>query len=140
MPRDDIDTRHILWAGAAIAGSVAIVVIAVLLLLRLWHTPAGADRARLGYDLFVDGPALQSAPQPDLARYRAEKAKILATSDWVDAPHGIVRIPIDAAMRLLVEQGGAASVPNAAVAEGGSVARRLDAAASAGSAVAKGAP
>ncbi len=118
MSGHDVDTRRITWGGAAIAGSVAVVVVAVLLLLRAWNIAPGADRVRLPYDLVIEGPTLQSAPRPDLASYRAEKARILSTSAWVDAPNGIVRIPIESAMKLLVEQqqqqGGAAAAPTPA--------------------------
>jgi hypothetical protein len=39
------------------------------------------DRVRLPYELVIDGPALQSAPQSDLAQYRAHKrpADVAAT-------------------------------------------------------------
>ena len=66
MPARDIDVRGVAWSGAAIAAAILVVVGAVLLLLRLWHVAPGADRVRPPYDLVIEGPALQSAPQPDL--------------------------------------------------------------------------
>ena len=106
MPARDIDVRGVAWSGAAIAAAILVVVGAVLLLLRLWHVAPGPDRVRTPYDLVIEGPALQSAPQPDLRDERASKARILATSAWVDDANGIVRIPIATAMRLLVERSG----------------------------------
>ncbi len=51
------------------------------------------------------GPVLQVYAPGDLARLRAEEDKILSTYGWVDRGAGIVRIPVDQAMQLLVERG-----------------------------------
>jgi hypothetical protein len=51
------------------------------------------------------GPRLQVNAPADMARLRAEEEAILSTYDWVDRGAGIVRIPIEQAMRLLVERG-----------------------------------
>ena len=45
---------------------------------------------------------LRSAPQQDLAAYRAEKEARLHGFGWVDAQRGIAHIPIESAMDLLV--------------------------------------
>jgi hypothetical protein len=47
-------------------------------------------------------PRLQSVPETDLAGYRAEQAAKLHGLDWVDQSAGTVRIPIHAAMQLIV--------------------------------------
>lgn len=73
MPAHDVNSRAIAYAGGAIALTVAVVIAAVFLLLRHWDLPAGADRARLPYQVVMPGPALQSAPQQDLAQYRRQK-------------------------------------------------------------------
>ena len=106
MPARDIDVRGVVWTGGAIAAAILAVVGTVFLLLHLWHVRPSADRVRLPYDLAVEGPALQSAPQPELAEQRMSKERILTTAAWVDDAHGIVRIPIATAMRLLVERSG----------------------------------
>ena len=106
--RGDIAVRPIAWVALAIAGTVLVVVIAVFLLLRLWHTDAGADRVRMPDPVAVPGPALQSAPQPDLQAYRAEKQRLLNTGALLDAQRGIARIPIADAMALLAASAAAA--------------------------------
>jgi hypothetical protein len=103
MPNRDVHPRPIAYAGLAIAATVAAVIAAVFLLLHLWQLPPAADRARLPYRSEIEGAALQSAPQSDLARYGAEKRKLLDSSEWVDASQGIVRIPIADAMDLLAQ-------------------------------------
>lgn len=50
------------------------------------------------------GALLQVNAPSDLARLRAEEDATLSTYGWVDREAGIVRIPIDQAMRLLVER------------------------------------
>jgi hypothetical protein len=50
-------------------------------------------------------PRLQPLPLPDLAAYQAEQARIVTTYGWVDKSQGIVRIPVDEAMRLLLKRG-----------------------------------
>ncbi len=111
MPAD-IAVRPIAWVGLTIAAVVASVVAGVFLLLRLWGTAPGATRVDLPARLERPEPALQSAPQLDLARYRAEKERLLRTAAWVDADRGIARIPIADAMALLAAR--PASAPEAA--------------------------
>ncbi|HKB55581.1 MAG TPA: hypothetical protein VKD22_16405 [Ramlibacter sp.] len=101
MPTHDVDTRRIVIGGSAIALAIALVIVAVFLLLRLWGMPPDTDRVRLPGRVRIEGPALQSAPQLDLARYRAEKQRLLDSGAWLDASHQHARMPIAAAMGLL---------------------------------------
>ena len=114
MPKPDVDARAVAWTGFSIAAAIVVVVGAVFVLLHVWRTPPGADRLRLPYALVVEGPKLQSAPQPELRDERAAKARLLTTSGWVDGAHGIARIPIATAMRVIAAQGSAAVVGSAA--------------------------
>jgi hypothetical protein len=107
----DLSVRPLLWGGFAIGATVLAVIGSVFLLLRLWQEPADASRVRMPYDLLRPGPLLQSAPQPDLARYRADKQRQLEAPAWVDAQRGIARIPVADAMALMAAT--AASAPRA---------------------------
>ncbi len=49
-------------------------------------------------------PRLQVTPSRDVERLRADEEKALSTYGWVDRNAGVVRIPIDRAMDLLVER------------------------------------
>jgi hypothetical protein len=49
-------------------------------------------------------PRLQSVPTADLAAYRAEQTAKLNGLAWVDQSAGEVRMPINAAMRLIVSR------------------------------------
>jgi hypothetical protein len=52
-------------------------------------------------------PRLQSVPGSDLTSYRAEQAVKLNGLSWVDQSAGTVRIPITAAMQLIVHRADA---------------------------------
>lgn len=109
--RGEIAARPVVWTGIAIGATVTVVVGAVFLLLDLWGAPPAISRVTLPYTAQVPGPALESAPQRDLAQYRAEKQRILESAAWLDAPHGIARIPVADAMAWLAAS--AASAPRA---------------------------
>jgi len=50
-------------------------------------------------------PRLQTNPRQDLADLRAREAETLSTYGWVDRNAGVVRIPIDEAIRKTLERG-----------------------------------
>ena len=107
MSRHDVDVRRVAIAGVAIAAGVVAAVLAVALLLRHWGMPLNVDRDRS--PPATAGPALSGAPQFDLQRYRAEKQRLLESSEWIAPARGIVRIPLATAMALMAER--AASAP-----------------------------
>lgn len=50
-------------------------------------------------------PRLQTNPRADLSDLRAQEDAILRSYGWIDKDAGVVRIPIDRAMKLAVERG-----------------------------------
>ena len=50
-------------------------------------------------------PALQVKPQVDLQTYRARAEHDLNSYGWIDQAHGVVKIPIERAMNLLLARG-----------------------------------
>jgi hypothetical protein len=50
-------------------------------------------------------PRLQTNPREDLRRLREDENAILNNYGWVDKNAGVVRIPIEKAMKLTVERG-----------------------------------
>ncbi len=59
------------------------------------------------YDIRQHAPEPRLLPQPwrNMAELRAAAEQQLGTYGWVDRPNGIVRIPIDHAMNLLIQRG-----------------------------------
>jgi len=123
MPEDRLPVARILLTALAIAGGIAAaigVVIAILGAHRLplggpaVARPAAATTTQAESSTLAQAvPMLQAAPQPDLARYRAEKASALDGLAWADAAHATARVPIGVAMRMMVAR--AASAPGPAV-------------------------
>jgi hypothetical protein len=71
---------------------------------------------RVGEDLRIPPePRLQVDPRQDLSTYREREAALLNGYRWLDKNAGVVRIPIDEAMKRLVERG----VPTRPVQESG---------------------
>lgn len=97
-----IQLRAVLLGAAAIVLAIALaLLIAYLFWARL--RPAGPDGGpNAAFDFKVTSPRLESAPQPERADYLAEKNRLLQSWQWIDKPAGIARIPMDAAMQLMV--------------------------------------
>jgi hypothetical protein len=109
VPNRDLPVRRIALAAAALGMTVVAVALATSWLAKDDGRSANDQPAWRSSDLVIAGPRLQSAPQPELAAYRAEKDRQLHGIGWVDRARGIAHIPIDDAMALLVTR--AASAP-----------------------------
>jgi hypothetical protein len=55
------------------------------------------------------GPKLQTEQAQDLATVVRAEERLLSSYGWVDQEQGVVRIPIDEAMKLVAERGVKAS-------------------------------
>ncbi|MBY0278373.1 hypothetical protein K2Z84_23840 [Candidatus Binatia bacterium] len=64
-------------------------------------------------------PRLQVDPALDIYDHRKAEQQVLTSYGWVDQKSGVVRIPIERAMGLLVERGIQAPPPAAAAAPSG---------------------
>ena len=51
------------------------------------------------------GPRLQVAPEDDLAKLRAEDQRQLTQYGWIDKKAGVIRLPMDRAIDLIVQRG-----------------------------------
>ncbi len=60
------------------------------------------------------GPHLQAQAPEDLRKFRTEEEATLNSYGWVNQQAGIVRIPIDRAMQILVQRGVTAEAQPAA--------------------------
>jgi len=107
----DVNVRAILAVGAGLAGS-SIAIGAVIWLLLVFLTAQSAQTGPREFPLAVTHeqrlppePRLQTNPREDLADLRRAEERVLDSYGWVDKDAGIVRIPIDDAMRLTVDRG-----------------------------------
>ncbi len=67
--------------------------------------PAATQAAPADEQLKWPEPRIQSAPADDMARLRAEHERVLRSYGWVDREAGVVRVPIEVAMKLVLEEG-----------------------------------
>jgi hypothetical protein len=98
---DAVDGGRIVMVAGALIATIALSVIASALVTRgLAHHFARPPVASTALPA-TDGPPLEPDPAATLARFRAEKRALLDGYGWVDRAHGIARIPIDEAMRIV---------------------------------------
>jgi hypothetical protein len=100
--RDGIDVRRVIRIGIAGLVVLAVVVAGAVLLTSRWDNdrPSGTAASPRSW---ISGPVLESRPRTDMAQYLAGKQKLTDSYGWVDRQAGIARIPLDAAMRAIVE-------------------------------------
>lgn len=107
--QNDVSTRAIARFGIAIAIAVVVACTVLYFVMRLWTTQPLTPRMQFEPALVtpavVPGPGLDAAPERTLELVRQRDRVRLQEFGWVDRDAGVVRIPIDAAMQLLVEQG-----------------------------------
>jgi hypothetical protein len=95
-------------AGPRLIGSLALGIAIFLigtpyLLLSIY--PRSRHDQPIAEQRLPPAPRLQVAPRADLDRLRAAENRRLESYGWVDRDRGVVRIPIEQAMKLVHERG-----------------------------------
>jgi hypothetical protein len=99
---------------ALTAAGLAVTVALVYLLVSgiFWYladhplsTPQPNPMAETNQQQFPPVPRLDVHPTVELQELRSDEDKILSTYGWTDKEQGLVRVPIDRAMELRLEQG-----------------------------------
>ena len=107
----DISTRIVVIFGISLlVGAVIVHVLIWLVYAQFARAAATAypqeyPLARVGAPPLPPEPRLQTRPREELQRMRAEEDRILGSYGWVDPQRGVVRIPIERACALTLEQG-----------------------------------
>jgi hypothetical protein len=107
----DISTRVVVSFGVALVVGAVVVFVAIWLVYLYFGRVTGRaypreyPLAHVGAPAQPPAPRLQTTPREDLRRLRAEEDAVLNSYGWVDANGGVVRIPIEQAMRMTIEQG-----------------------------------
>jgi hypothetical protein len=109
--KSDVNVRAILGVGAGLA-IVTVVLAGLVWLLVLFLARTPGDTAQMEFPLAASHeqrlppePRLQTNPREDLLTLRETEERLLRSYGWVDKDSGVVRIPIDEAMRLTLERG-----------------------------------
>ena len=107
----DVNIRAIFGFGLALIAVAVVVHVLIFGLFQLFEARDGVKVAAK-YPLAASQghreppePRLQTDPRQDLADMRAKEDEVLGSYGWVDKNAGVVRIPIDAAMKLTLERG-----------------------------------
>lgn len=105
--KTDVDVRAIVIFTIGLLVFIAVSIVAVIFFFRiLAHqegqgmSPASMSRIQL-----PSGPTLQVTPRRDRIEILNDEKNILNTVGWVDRDKGIVHIPIEKAMKLMLEKG-----------------------------------
>ncbi|MGY3443611.1 MULTISPECIES: hypothetical protein [unclassified Bradyrhizobium] len=100
--RSDIATNAVAWIAAGLGAFVLIVPIAMPLIFpqSLRHASPAARPA-----LSSNAPPLEVTPSDELERARREDAEMTGSYGWVDRDRGIVRVPIERAIEMLLRKG-----------------------------------
>jgi hypothetical protein len=103
----DVATGIVIVAVAGFLGFVALSMTGLFFYLR----SSVPDAFRKVIEHHFPEPALQKNPQDDLRRFEREQRAALSGYGWVDQSKGLVRIPIEEAMRIIAARGGQAYDP-----------------------------
>jgi len=107
--KSDLSAKAIVIFGVALAGVLVLTLLVAAWMLGFfasWQAQRDAPPSPLATTRAgVPEPRLQVEPIKDLRSLRAAEDKILMSYGWVSRDAGIVRIPIERAMQLLVERG-----------------------------------
>ena len=107
----DVSIASIFGFGVGLLTAAMIVHLLVFVLFRYFESredarvPAEYPLARSQEDLVPPEPRLQTNPRQDMSDLRAKEDEWLGSYGWVDRNAGVVRIPIEVAMRLTLERG-----------------------------------
>ena len=99
----DVDGRRIWQTAAILVATIVAAGFVAFGLLAAFHQMIGRPLSPIDPPpTAMPSPALQSAPAIDLAALRAQKHAMLNEYRFIDRDKGIVRIPIERAMSLLI--------------------------------------
>ena len=106
----DVHVRPLAWLGVGLAALIVISMVAVKGVFEfLDRQQARSDVApppmMIQRPQQPPEPRLQTTPVPNRRLIVEQESKRLTTYGWVDPKSGIVRIPVDHAMKLLAERG-----------------------------------
>ncbi len=110
---DEISASGVVWTTAGLA---VVCALGMLITWGMWGYFAARANVQpspipeANESRMPEGPLLQRDPEGELEAMRHEMAERLGGYGWVDENAGVVHIPIEAAMDLLVEQGTVAAV------------------------------
>lgn len=96
--------KALFWLAVLIVGALVAMWVLLSGLLR-YDKPTARPLSPLAAErVLPGGPRLQPNPPVDLVAWRAREEAVLQSYGWVDREAGVVRLPIEWAMALIVER------------------------------------
>jgi hypothetical protein len=105
---DDISFGRLLGFAAGLAGLVVLGVLASAAVFHFFvrHQPLGPPASPFeNIRPMPPEPRLQTTAPLDLKRYLDGQDELVNTYGWVDSQNGVVRIPVERAMDILLQKG-----------------------------------
>jgi hypothetical protein len=106
--KKDINVRRVFVFGLLLVALIGTVGIGITLLIFKGTADRGSNASvspLYQQQELPPAPRLQAEPVKDLNQLRATEDRILNSYGWVDRANGVVRIPIDRAIDLIVTNG-----------------------------------
>jgi hypothetical protein len=106
--KKDINVRSVFLFGLLLVAMIGTVGFGITLLVFKGTAGKGSDAAVSPLyqpQELPPQPRLQADPVQDLKQLRAKEERVLKSYGWVDRTNGVVRIPVDHAIDLIVEKG-----------------------------------
>jgi hypothetical protein len=107
--RSDWDLRYVVWGSIVLVVSVAVMLPALWWIFKEFQSWAGNRQMGTAHvterEATPPEPRLQVGPTEEWTQMLARERAILNSYRWIDRSKGIVHIPIDRAMQLIVERG-----------------------------------
>jgi hypothetical protein len=131
----DVRIRPLLVFAAGLTVVGVVVYLVIFVMIRLFSGQAAKEDALLapsslaqpaapGEERLPPEPRIQVNPAGDLKMLRDREDAILTTYGWVDRTAGVVRVPVDVAMKLVLEEGLPVRQPEGALPAAGTPAPR----------------
>jgi hypothetical protein len=108
--KTDVSPSGILiFGGSLVVGAILVHLLIWVLFVFFGDLRVGGPReypmAPVGVARLPPAPRLQDKPREDLKALRRDEDRILTTYGWADQNNGVARIPIDEAMKRVLQQG-----------------------------------
>jgi hypothetical protein len=112
--RSDADSRGLLHSGAWLIAVLVVVFFSMAWLFDFYGKVQSLGKPASPFEdarVLPPAPRLQVQPRAELHAYCEQQDKLLNSYGWADEHNGVVRIPVDRAMELTLQQGLPARAP-----------------------------
>lgn len=104
----DVRAKSLVFSAIGLTAAVALVCVFLIWFFDLLENRAQRRDPRLSPLVGAQSPPpprLQTNPADDLARLRAAEERALSGYRWIDKERGVIQLPVERAMELLLEEG-----------------------------------